>query len=288
MIDVTGKTRVVGVIGHPAKHSLSPLMHNAEFARLGLDYVYVAWDIEPDALAVAVAGFRAQGVAGINVTIPHKQAIMPLLDEIAPEARTIGAVNTVKFDVGKATGFNTDITGWISDIEQDIALSGRSICMIGAGGAARAVAVGAAMSGITRLVICNQPSEMEMAIALGELVRQHFPKLDVSWADSASEICRAAVSDSEIVVNATPVGMSSVPGIPIPAEWLVGGKYVYDVIYTPAETELLHAAKARGCRVRNGLGMLARQGAKAFEIWTDVAPDAHRMEDILRTRTAGK
>jgi shikimate dehydrogenase len=277
---ITAHTRMVGIIGYPVRHSLSPVMHNAEFARLGLDYVYVAWEVHPGEIPEAVKGLRVLGAVGFNVTVPHKQAVVAELDELSEEAKAIGAVNTVRFENGRAVGYNTDASGWREDIERTISLAGEKICIIGAGGAARAVAVGACQAGAAALVICNR--RFETAETLGELLRHYFPSVEVMWSGLCGDHCRELVRSCHIIVNATPVGMTGKGGCPIPSDWLLPGQFVYDTIYTPAETQFLAEAKARGCRVQNGLGMLVRQGAKAFELWTGVKPDPDAMEREVR------
>ena len=140
--NITGKTRVLAILGWPVEHTLSPAMQNAEFERLALDYVYVPAAVAPEHLADCVKGLKAAGIAGFNVTIPHKQAVMPLLDEISDDAAQVGAVNTVKIEDGRLRGFNTDIDGWVRDIQEEILLERSSVCIVGSGGAARAIAVG--------------------------------------------------------------------------------------------------------------------------------------------------
>lgn len=279
---ITGKTRIVGVIGHPIDHSLSPPMHNGEFERLGLDYVYTCWDVDPAQVEPAMKGLKALGVLGYNVTIPHKQAVMPLLDSISDEAELVGAVNTVHHAPdGTTRGYNTDVTGWIDDIEQDISLKGKAVCMIGAGGAARAVSTGACLSGASRLTFWDMREDAAQVVA--ERLKARFPNTEIVVLKADAAERRDAVAAADVLVNTTPIGMHSAPGIPIPADWLKKSLYLYDVIYAPARTELAQAAAAAGCQTRNGLGMLARQGARAFEIWTGTRPDASRMEAILKT-----
>lgn len=280
MTEITGKTRLVGVIGHPIGHSLSSPMHNGEFERLGMDYVYVCYDVHPDNVRQAIEGLRALGVLGVNVTIPHKQAVMPFLDEVAEEAQLIGAVNTVHFTPSGTKGYNTDMHGWVEDIEQDVGLRGQSMCMIGTGGAAQAVSVGACAAGVKRLVTWD--TRADAAAALGAKLKARYPQVQIEVLDAEDEDRRQAMGQCGVVVNTTPVGMESLPGCPVPEDWLLPEQYVYDVIYTPAQTRFIAAARRIGCRARSGLGMLARQGARAFEIWTGTRPSAENMEATLR------
>ncbi|MEI7635491.1 MAG: shikimate dehydrogenase [bacterium] len=280
MTTITAQTRLTGLIGHPVAHSLSPAMHNTEFERLGLNYIYMAWDVAPGLVGNAVNGLVALNAAGFNVTIPHKQCVMQFLDEISPDALLIGAVNTVTIIGGKTCGCNTDAQGWLDDISQDISLAGRTICVLGAGGAARAVCAASGRAGVRKILIGCQPSDAKPSEDLASGMASHFRKLDREWMSFDNPAFPAALRECDIVVNATPVGMER--GTPIPPMWLCAKHYVYDVIYNRGETELLSHARKLGCATRNGLGMLARQGARAFELWTAVKPDACRMEEILR------
>ncbi|MCX7626139.1 MAG: shikimate dehydrogenase [Candidatus Sumerlaeaceae bacterium] len=286
-MQINAHTRMIGIIGYPVRHSLSPLMHNAEFRRLGLNLVYLAWEVAQPALPLAIRGLRALGAVGFNVTVPHKQAVVAELDELSEEAKVIGAVNTVRFENGRAVGYNTDAEGWREDAELEVPLKGATVSIIGAGGAARAVAVGACQAGAAKLIICNR--RFETAETLGELIAHFFPHVQVSWSSLCGDRCRELIRSSQIVINATPIGMADKGGTPIPTEWLIEGQFVYDTIYTPAETQLLREARQRGCRVRNGIGMLVRQGAKAFELWTGLKPDIQSMiatvEHALSTST---
>jgi shikimate dehydrogenase len=278
--NVTGRTKVVGVIGWPVDHSLSPPMHNGEFERLGLDFVYVPYAVDPANLEQAVRGLATLGVTGFNITIPHKQKILPLLDEVAPEAVVVGAVNTVRIENGRTFGTNTDVQGWTNDIQQDILLQGSHVCVLGAGGASRAICVASALAGAKSVFIHNRT--VETANLLADALREQFPDTQFTFSCADEESCRRQFAACDIIVNTTPVGMAAKPGIPVSADWLSEHQYVYDTIYTPAETELLRAAQRKGCPTRNGLGMLARQGALAFAIWTGVKPDVNRMEASLR------
>jgi shikimate dehydrogenase len=255
-------------------------MHNAEFERLGLDFLYAPFAVAPEMLPQAVQGLVALGAAGFNITIPHKQKIMPLLDEVSPEAVVVGAVNTVKIEDGRTFGTNTDVPGWSQDIQQDILLQGSRVCVLGAGGASRAVCVAAALSNAKAVFIHNRTRET--ADALAAALQQQFPAVEFTFSCDDETGCRQQFEYCDIVVNTTPVGMAASPGLPIPADWLHAEQYVYDTIYTPAETELLRTARHKGCNTRNGLGMLARQGALAFELWTGTKPDINRMEAALR------
>lgn len=255
-------------------------MQNAEFERLSLDYVYVPAAVAPEHLVDCVKGLRAAGVAGFNVTIPHKQAILPLLDEVSQDAKLVGAVNTVKIEDGRLLGYNTDIDGWVRDVQEDILLDRSAVCLIGAGGAARAIAVGALQAGASRLFICGRNADTIRPLA--DDLKAKLPDANITWRTLENPECIVELGKCDIVVNSTPVGMESQPGTPISPEWLHENQYVYDSIYVPAETELLRSARLKGCAVKSGIGMLAYQGAVAFEIWTGVQPDVERMKTSLR------
>jgi shikimate dehydrogenase len=278
---ITGRTRITGIIGDPIAHSLSPLMHNAEFARLGLDFVYVAWRVEPQQLEDAIRGLRALEIAGFNITIPHKEAILPMLDEVQEQAGIIGAVNTVKNENGRLIGFNTDAPGWAEDAAQVISLAGKRVCVIGAGGAARAVCVGAAGKGASEVLIVNRT--VERANRLADSLTPHFEKTRFS-ADAISPETAPRIAACQVLVNTTSVGMRSNPGMPIPEAAISEGQFVYDTIYGVGETELLRAAREHGCKIRDGLGMLVQQGAYAFQIWTGIMPDVQQMEAAILTK----
>lgn len=277
---ISGTTRILGIIGNPISHTMSPRMHNAELKRLGLDYVYVAWEVATENVPDAIRGIRALNVAGINVTIPHKEAVLPLLDEVVAEAKLVGAVNTIKNDDGRLIGYNTDVPGWSEDIQQDIPLAGKKICVLGAGGAARAVCVAAGINGASELLIVNRTASRKEQLA-SELSR-NFASLKVNAITFDELGAQQSIAMNDVIVNTTPIGMKSQPGCPVPREWLRPHQYVYDTIYGTTDTELMKAARSLGCRVRGGAGMLVRQGALSFKIWTGVEPSVEAMAAALR------
>jgi shikimate dehydrogenase len=282
MFTVTGKTRVAGIIGFPVAHSLSPVMHNAAFASLGLDWVYVPFPVPPEGLQAAVAGLLALGVAGFSVTIPHKVAILPLLDRISPEAELIGAVNTVALRDGLLTGFNTDGIGLLAALAGKLGFSasGRSILVLGAGGAARSAVVALAGAGALRIDVANRSPENA-----DTLVRSVSGRL-MGCAVAAHSLERLAepqyLSSFDLIVNTTSVGMKgdSFPGLVLSG--LKPGLAVYDMVYAPPVTPLLAQAGSCGIAAANGLGMLVAQGEAAFAIWTGVAPPEGCMERALQ------
>ncbi|MBH8561579.1 shikimate dehydrogenase [Nostoc sp. CENA67] len=266
---ITGKTKLLGVIGHPVEHSLSPVMHNAAIAQLGLDYVYLPFPIEPENLEVAIAGFAAVGVVGFSVTIPHKQAIMPLLSEITPIAQAIGAVNTVSRQNHQWVGTNTDIEGFIAPLQttyhQD--WSQKAAVILGNGGAARAVVAG-----------CHQLGFAEIHVVGRNL--QKLEEFRRSWDNSPIAVnlqvhtwdkLAKLIPQANLLVNTTPIGMyPKVDESPLSAESiknLPDGAIAYDLIYIPKPTQFLQLAQKQGAIAIDGLEMLVQQGVAALKIW---------------------
>ena len=278
---LTGHTRIVGVIGDPVEHSRSPQMHNAAFAKAGLDYVYVPFHVLPNDLAAAIAGFQAINVVGINVTLPHKQAVISHLTSISREAELIGAVNTLTFTDEGIHGDNTDAPGVLRALEENRNMSvpvGENVVVLGAGGAARAVVVALGLAGVASITIANRT--VERAVALAEEMGQ---KTGVSMrglglTDAQLPI---AVRESLLLINTATVSMDTTHPLLISADWLQPGTIVYDIVYTPPVTPLMRAAAARGCKTLGGIGMLVHQGAIAFEKWTGIAPCTETMHQAL-------
>ncbi len=256
------------IIGHPLGHTLSPLMHNTAFQELGLPYYYEAEDVPPEGLAEAVGRFRAEGVVGLSVTIPHKEAILPFLDEVDEEVERLGAANTVVLVEGRFVGTNTDGIGFMRSLKEDGGYDpeGRSAVVLGAGGAARAVAAHLALSGADSVVIANRTLSRaerlatDLARAVG---RQCFEPLPLEATATAE-----AIRQADCLINATSVGMAGDRRLPVPAALIEPHLVVCDIVYRPLVTPLLEAALARGASIINGLGMLVYQGAEAFRRWT--------------------
>lgn len=276
---ITSKTQMVGLLGHPVQHSQSPAMHNKAFAHMELNFAYAAFDVSPELLPEAVAGIRGLALRGVNVTIPHKVAIMPLLDEIDPLAKRIGAVNTVVNDNGKLIGYNTDGLGYVRSLveETGIRLADQTVTLIGAGGAARAVAFTLAEEQVKEIRIINR--SREKAAQLAEHLRPLVPTKAIDPHDAM-----AAIADSTLLINTTSIGMyPHVEEMPVPAQWLQPGLTVSDLIYNPLETKLLQTARNLGAKSHSGVGMFINQGALAFELWTGVqAPSDLMRETVLK------
>ena len=278
---LTGHTRIVGVIGDPVEHSRSPQMHNAAFAKAGLDYVYVPFHVRPDDLADAIAGFKATNIVGINVTLPHKQAVIPYLTSISREAELIGAVNTLTFADGNIHGDNTDAPGVLKALEENGDMSvpaGKHIVVLGAGGAARAVVVAFALRGVASITIANRT--VEKAISLAEEMDRKTG-ISMQGIGLTDERLPLAVRQSKLLVNTATTSMDVTQPLLVSADWLQPNTIVYDIVYTPPITPLMQAAAERGCQTLGGIGMLVHQGAIAFEKWTGVTPCTETMRQAL-------
>lgn len=283
-MEISGKTKLCCVIGNPVEHSLSPVMHNAAFKELNLDFVYVALTVRKDELKNAIAGARSLQVHGLNVTMPHKTAIMKHLDEIDPTAKSIGAINTVLNAEGKLVGYITDGVGAIKALkENSISLEGKKLLLLGAGGAAKAIAFHAAQE-VEELKILNRTAQK--ANDLAEALHKKFDK-KVSGNSLLSETIKKELEDTDILVNATSVGMhSNVNQSLVDSTWLRPDLCVMDIIYNPLETKLAKDAKSVGAKVISGIEMLVYQGAASFEIWINrPAPVKVMKEAILNKLT---
>ena len=251
MID--GHTKIFGILGRPVAHSLSPVMHNAAFRHLGINAVYVAFPVTD--FRKAVEGLRGLGIGGVSVTIPFKEEIIPLLDELDPQAATIGAVNTVVNRDGRLTGYNTDWLGAMTALTAKISLKGRHVLILGAGGASRAIAFGVFHKG-GKVTLTDIDVARAATLARDQGAQAIPPE--------ALETCPAT-----ILVNATPVGMTpDVDGIPINPDLLGRFEVVMDIVYQPLQTRLLKEAQARGAATIDGLQMLIHQATAQFELFT--------------------
>jgi len=278
---IQADTRYCAVFGHPVRHSASPAMQNAGLAALGLNWRYLAFDVHPEELPAALEGAKAMRFLGLNLTVPHKLVAYSLVDELDASARTWGAVNTIRFE-GKdpaghwqplrqfedpprqirSHGFNTDADAIVRSVREDLGmhLAGAKILVLGAGGAGRTAALKLASEGIAEIYLVNRTAAKAEEVAREIQTRQ--PRLSVNLGYPHSDV--------DLVLNATSLGLMAADACPFdPQKFSFGqAKAFYDMIYRPAETPLLKLAKAAGCRVANGLGMLLHQGARALELWT--------------------
>ncbi len=263
---ISGKTRVCGVIGDPIEHTLSPIMHNAAFKALKLDFAFLAFKVKVADVEKAVSGMRALGIHGLNVTMPHKSAVINYLDEVDQAAKAIGSVNTILNKDGRLFGFNTDGVGALQALrENGVEPRGKKVLLLGAGGAARAIAYTLAREA-DELVILNRTAKQ--AAELANLLKQTFDRKVVADALSPNAI-KDTLQDSDVLINATSVGMKpNANQTPVAFEWLRPDLAVMDIVYNPVETKLAKDAKAAGAKVVSGFEMLIYQGAASFEIWT--------------------
>jgi len=284
---VSGKTRLCGVIGDPIEHTVSPAMHNAAFKKMGLDYWYVAFRVKKEDLGKTIAGMRAPNIRGLNVTIPHKVAVIPFLDELDPLAERIGAVNTIVNDDGTLTGYNTDATGFLQALlERGIEPKGKNVVILGAGGASRAISFILAERG-AHLVILNRQLELDWAEELAGRLSNIFRE-EVRSLELVEENLARALDKADILVNATSVGMSpNIDETPVASHLLKPDLVVFDVVYNPVKTRLLREAEKAGAETISGVEMLVWQGASAFEKWTGVKAPAKLMrEEVIKVLKA--
>jgi len=279
--DINAATRLCAVYGSPIAHSASPAMHNAAFAALGLNWRYLAFEVDPKNLRAAIDGAKAMNFAGINLTVPHKLLAVEMVDALDESAKIWGAVNTIQFQAqgaqSRSIGFNTDADAIVTALREDLQmeLRGAKILLLGAGGAGQSAALKLASENIAGLFVVNRTEEKADAIA-GEII-ERFPSVKVSVGYPKENV--------DLILNATSLGMKA--GDPSPLDEkqfsLKQTGAVYDMVYRPAETKLLAAARAAGCKSANGLGMLLHQGATAFKIWTGKPAPLDVMRRALET-----
>lgn len=273
-------TDLYALFGHPVGHSFSAVMQNAAFAAHGLDAVYLAFDIEEPGLAVAVSALRALGIRGANVTIPHKRAVVPHLDELRGEAALTGSVNTIVNERGRLLGHSTDGEGFIRSLYQAgiTSLAGLEVCLLGTGGAALAVAARLQNEGVARLFVVTRDARRRPDWPPDITVHR---LLDYEELAAAPE----AVAECRLLINATPLGMSPRVDVmpPILEEVFRPGLIVYDLIYRPARTRLLEMAERRGAVAIGGLDMLVYQGAASFELWTGLPAPVGTMKAAVES-----
>jgi shikimate dehydrogenase len=281
MKEISGKTQLLGVIGDPIAHSLSPIMHNAALAELGSDYVYLPFAVKPEQLEAAIAGFAAIGLQGFNITIPHKQAILPYLDEVTEIAKSVGAVNTVVRTDQGWLGTNTDVAGFLAPLQpMNRNWQAATAIVLGNGGAARAVVAGCIELGLSKIRVVGRDS-------------QKLQDFSTTWQESSSmvrvhtwETLPDLLPHADLVVNTTPIGMApNIQASPLTKaemQRLPEDTIVYDLIYTPNPTQLLKQAKNQNLVAIDGLEMLIQQGAIALELWLQRPVPVDTMRRSLR------
>jgi shikimate dehydrogenase len=265
-MNLSGKTAIYGVIGDPVEHTLSPVLHNAAFEALKLDCVFLAFRVLPIEVKNALSGIRALGIRGLNVTMPHKNAVIPFLDEVDEAAKFIGSVNTILNDNGKLRGFSTDGVGALKALKENGEnLSGKKLLLLGGGGAAKAIAY-SLIKEVDELVLLNRTREKTWILAEGLSSRFHKK---VTFDVLTPSALKKSLQTADVLINATSVGMhQNATQSVVNPEWLKPNLTVMDIVYSPVETELAKNAKIAGAKVISGVEMLIYQGAASFEIWT--------------------
>lgn len=285
---ITGHTELIGLMAYPIRHSSSPAMQNEAFEKMGFDYAYLAFEVDNDNLEDAVTGLRALKLRGSNVSMPNKTVVHKYLDKLSPAAELTGAVNTIVNDNGVLTGHITDGTGFMAAIkDNNIDAIGKKMTIVGAGGAATAIQIQAALDGVSEISIFNRKDEFwERAVHNVETINSKTSCKATLYDLNDLEALKAEIESSYLFVNATGMGMKPLEGqtyIP-DASYLRPELMVVDVVYSPAETELLKMAKATGCKCMNGLGMMLFQGSAAFELWTGKPMPIDYMKEILNIK----
>ena len=278
---ISGRTRICGIIGDPIEHTMSPVMHNTAFKDKGVDYVYLAFRVKKEELGKAIEGMRALNMRGLNITIPHKVAVIQFLDELDHLADKIGAVNTIVNDDGVLKGYNTDATGFLHALrERGVEPEGKSVVILGAGGASRAISFILAERG-SSLVILNRT--WDKAKICADRISETFQRKATALKLNRENLA-AALSQADILVNATSIGMSpNINETPVTSNLLKSGLVVFDIVYNPIKTRLRREAEAAGATVISGLDMLVWQGALAFEKWTGLkAPVELMREKVIK------
>lgn len=270
--EITGTTRLTCLLGSPVAHSISPQMHNEAFRQLGLDYVYTAFDVAPEHLPEAVSALKLFNIRGFNLTMPHKTAMLELVDELTPAAKLAQAVNTVTYENGRLIGHTTDGVGYMRSVEDaGFSIIGKNMTLLGAGGAATAICTQASLDGVKNIYMFKRKNASWNSVQafVDNVNRTTDCKVSLYDIQDESQL-KQALDNSDILTNATNVGMApDVTSSPIPASSLDSHLIVSDIIYNPRQTQLLKDAKKAGCPTMNGLYMLLYQGAASFECWTN-------------------
>ena len=267
-MQIDGHTRLAAVVATPIKHSKSPFIHNYAFDKLGINGVYVAWDIQPEDLEETVKNIRRYDMLGINLSMPYKQPVVQYLDELDISASLFGAVNTVVNRDGKLIGYNTDGYGFFASLPDHFKLEGARIVSIGGSGAATAIAAYAALHGAGHIDMFNKPQYLEVTRQTqGKISQKTGVSIDVyDWTDQ--DLIQEKILEADLVINANGVGMDGQSMVIAPETRFKEGQLVADIIYQPFETPFLTLAKQQGMETVNGLGMLLHQAAGAFKLWT--------------------
>jgi len=287
-VKLSGNTQPFAVLGHPIGHTLSPVMHNAAFNALRMDAVYLAFDVDPANLMRVLPAMADMGFKGVNLTVPLKEVAFRGIADLDVSARLLGAVNTIEFLPGGLRGHNTDGAGFVQALREafGIAIAGRSVFVLGCGGAGRAVALTCASEGASRLAIADSDADRPANVAAE--VRKVSPDRPVTVVAADANAWIRAAREADLVVQATPVGMKRTDPPLLPPKAFRDGQKVYDLIYMYPETAVMQAARAAGAQAANGLGMLLHQGARAFSIWTGRTAPLDSMRLALESAVYGE
>ncbi|WP_125710101.1 shikimate dehydrogenase [Companilactobacillus zhongbaensis] len=283
---IDGHTILIGLMAYPIRHSMSPTMHNSAFVKLGLNYAYLAFEVENDQLPDAIQGIRALRLRGSNISMPNKQKVIPLLDKLDPVAEMVGAVNTVVNDDGVLTGYTTDGTGFMKSLQdEDLNIIGRKMTLAGAGGAGTAIAIQAAMDGVKEISIFNRKDDQwENALRNAKIINEKTDCKANVFDIADQETFKKEIADSYIYCDSTGVGMKPLEGKSLINDPSIFHKdmIVYDTVYAPRTTKLMEVAEEANVEhVFNGLGMMLEQGAEAFKLWTGKEMPVDYIRELL-------
>lgn len=282
---ISGYTQLIGLIATPIRHSISPKMHNAAFAKLGLDYAYLAFEIDPPQLEDTVKGLKAMGIRGFNVSMPYKTSIIDYLDELSPAATLCQAVNTVVNEDGKLIGHMTDGSGLIRALKDEgYDIRGKKITVVGCGGAGKAIQIQAALYGVAELAIFNRSCEKGEQVT--NLINEQTTCKATFYELNNEDVLKEQLADSYLLINATSIGMADLEGESFinNLSALHSDLIVCDIIYNPSKTKLLEQAESVGCQTINGVGMIIYQGAEAFKLWTGKDMPLEHVKEVLDLR----
>ena len=281
-MNISGHTTPFAVLGHPIGHTLSPIMHNSSIAALDMDAIYLAFDAAPSKLMGILASMRDMQFGGVNLTVPLKEVAFRGVDQLDPSAKISGSVNTIEFlEDGTLRGHSTDGYGFVTALKEsfDLSLTGKSVFVLGCGGAGRAVAITCATEGIAKITVSD--IDNERAAKVVKEIKAIAPEVKVSSAGTDKSDWAKAAKEANLIIQATPVGMDpeDIPLLSLDA--FTEGQMLFDLIYMYPETGIMSEAIAAGAKASNGLGMLLHQGARSFEIWTGKAPNITAMRNAL-------
>lgn len=284
--EINGHTILIGLMAYPIRHSMSPTMHNHAFDKLGLNYAYLAFDIDQEKLPAAIQSLRTLEMRGTNISMPNKRKVIPLLDKIDPAAKLINAVNTVVNDDGVLTGYNTDGTGFMRSLKKhNLDITNQTMTLIGAGGAGTAIGIQAALDGVKQVNLFNRKDgNWQDAQKLAQIINEQTSASADLFPLKDQQALKTSLTNSKILVDATGVGMKPLEGKSLinNPEWFHPDLIVYDTVYAPRTTKLMETAESAGVKnVMNGLEMMLEQGAEAFQLWTGKPMPVDYIHQIL-------